>query len=111
MARARNHKNGRLEEAMATLAQNMATLLQTQVAMQAEKRETDKELAELRREQSRAYEALRKDMTEFQRRNEERFARIEATLREHSRILAEHTLILERLPEAVREKIGFKAPP
>ena len=29
-------------------------------------------------------------------------------LLDHSRILAEHTRILEALPEVIREKIGFK---
>ncbi len=50
--------------------------------------------------------------------NEERFARIEKdmqailrVLAEHSRILAEHSRLLEHLPEAVRDKIGFRAPP
>lgn len=49
-------------------------------------------------------------MAEMDRISSERFARIEAILIEHSRILGEHTRILERLPEAIREKIGFKAP-
>ncbi len=42
-------------------------------------------------------------------RIDERFARIEAILVQHSQILNEHTRILQALPEAVREKIGFKA--
>jgi hypothetical protein len=33
------------------------------------------------------------------------------TRNEHSRILEEHTHMLERLPEALRDKIGFKAQP
>jgi len=37
-------------------------------------------------------------------------AAILRVLAEHSRILAEHGRLLERLPEAVRDKIGFKAP-
>jgi hypothetical protein len=86
MARAKQQGNGRLEEALATLIQNQAAFV-------AQLHQRDREMAEL------------------QRVNSERFARIESILLEHSRILAEHTRILERLPEAVREKIGFKAPP
>jgi hypothetical protein len=47
--------------------------------------------------------AMTKDLRDTQRENAERFARIEAILMEHSRLL-------RALPEAVREKIGFKAP-
>jgi hypothetical protein len=43
-------------------------------------------------------------------RIDERFARIEADMAVILRVLAEHGRLLERLPEAVREKIGFKAP-
>jgi len=92
MARAREQRNGRLEEAM-------ATLLQTQAAFLARISETDRELAELKRI------------------NAEHFARIETILLEHSRILAEHTRILAdhsrilaALPDAIRDKIGFKIP-
>jgi hypothetical protein len=49
-------------------------------------------------------------MGEMDRISAERFGRIEAILLEHSRILAEHTRILQALPEAVRQKIGFRAP-
>ena len=80
MARVRTSGNGRLEETMANLAQAqmvlvqshatleqaMATLLQNQAAYAAEKRETDRSSAE-------------------------RFARIEAILMEHSRILKDLT--------------------
>jgi hypothetical protein len=45
---------------------------------------------------------------EMERSTSERFARIEAILIQHSQILAEHTRILQALPEAIREKIGFK---
>lgn len=92
MARAREQRNGRLEEAM-------TTLLQTRAAFLARISETDRELAELKRI------------------NAERFARIETILLEHSRILAEHSRILAdhsrilaALPDAIREKIDFKIP-
>jgi hypothetical protein len=93
MARAKEQKNGRLEEALVIMLQNMATLVQTQAAFVADKRETDKELADLRRQ------------------NNERFAQIDQRLATIEAVLREHNRILERLPDAVREKIGFKPPP
>jgi hypothetical protein len=57
-------------------------------------------------------------LAEMERVTAERFARIESDiaailrlLGEHSRLLSEHSRLLERLPEAVRDKIGFKAQP
>ena len=56
-----------------------------------------------------------RDMRDMERANSERFSRIESelstirqVLAEHGRILVEHGRLLERLPEAVRDKIGFK---
>jgi hypothetical protein len=94
MARKKTEDNGRssLDDAMAALAQSQAMLIQNQAAFLGR-------------------------MTELERVTAERFARIEADfatvlriLDEHGRILADHGRILERLPEAVREKIGFKSP-
>ena len=78
MARAKNARDGRLEEALATLIQNQASFL-------ARLSEIDARVAEM------------------DRINSERFARIEALLIEHSRIL-------NALPDAIRDKIGFKGP-
>jgi hypothetical protein len=47
---------------------------------------------------------------ETERATSQRFARIEADIAAILRILSEHSRLLERLPEAVREKIGFKTP-
>jgi len=47
-------------------------------------------------------------LAEAERVSSERFARIEADIAAILRVLAEHSRLLERLPEAVREKIGFK---
>ncbi len=78
MARSRrNGSHDRLEEAMALLINNQAAFV-------AQLRENDRLRAELKRE------------------SDERFARIEALLLEHNRILT-------ALPDAIREKIGFKA--
>ncbi len=48
-------------------------------------------------------------MSEMERASSERFARIEQDMSAILRVLAEHSRLLERLPDAVREKIGFKA--
>jgi hypothetical protein len=52
-----------------------------------------------------------------QARMEQRFARIESELgeiksilRDHQRILLHHERMLEALPEAIRQKIGFMKP-
>lgn len=99
MARTRNHKDGTLDEAMTALVQARAILVQNQAAFV----------------QNQA--AVQAQFNEIQRLNAERFARIETILldhsrilADHSRILAEHSRILQTLPDAVREKIGFKAP-
>ncbi len=92
MARARTNQHGRLEEALATLLQSqailqqsVATLVQTQAAFVARMSATDAHIAEL------------------EQRIERRFASIEAILNELVRMM-------QRLPEAVREKIGFRVP-
>ena len=91
MARAKAQSNGRLEEAMAMLIQNQAAFLARAVETDRRMVETDKRIAELERE------------------NAERFARIETILLQHSQILAEHSRILHALPDAIKEKIGFKS--
>lgn len=86
MARARSQSNGRLDkldEAISSLVQTQAIMVQNQAAFQSQ-------------------------MAELERETAKRFARIEAILLDHSRILAEHTRTLQALPDAVREKIGFK---
>jgi hypothetical protein len=49
-----------------------------------------------------------RDLHDLQRENSERFSRIEAELAAIRHVLVEHSRLLERLPEAVRDKIGFK---
>ncbi len=92
MPRPKGERNGRLDEAMALLINNQAALV-------AQMSEAARERAEIRRQ-----------MAETERINSERFGRIETILLDHSRILAEHGAILQRLPDAVREKMGFKPP-
>ena len=78
-------RNGssRLEEALATLIQNQAAFV-------ANQRETDRLHAQ------------------FERESTARSARIEAQMAEVIRVLNEHTRTMERLTEAVRDRIGFK---
>ena len=42
---------------------------------------------------------------------EQRFGRIEVQMAKIIRVLNEHTRMLEHLPEAIRDKIGFKTQP
>jgi hypothetical protein len=86
MAKKPESSNGhdRLEDAIAILIQNHASFL-SQMA------ETERRSATIQRE------------------NADRFARIEETNAAILRVLAEHSRMLERLLEALREKIGFKA--
>jgi phage shock protein A len=74
------------------MLQAQANLAQNQTAFLARISETDAEMAQIRRR-----------MDETDRRIEERFARIEALLTEHSRILAD-------LPEAVHRRFDFHPP-
>jgi hypothetical protein len=85
MARTKNAGDGRLEEALATLIQNQAAFVARMSDIDAQ-------------------------MAETNRINAERFARIEALLLEHTRILQEHGRIMQALTDAIREKIGFNAP-
>jgi hypothetical protein len=50
-------------------------------------------------------------MAEIERATSERFGRIESDMTTIIRVLAEHSRLLEQLPEAIREKIGFKSQP
>lgn len=95
MARKSTSQNGhgRLEEALAQLIQNEAAFVSQQA-------ETNRRMAE----NERLY-------LQYKREADERFARIEAQMAEIIRVLNEHGRILERLTEAIREKIGFKTPP
>ena len=79
MARSRDQKNGRLEEAIAILIQTQASFLSRMAA-------TDERFAHI----------------------DVRFSQIASILLEHSRILAEHTKMLQGLSDAIRDKIGFK---
>jgi hypothetical protein len=97
MTREKNSTNGLLNEAIALLIQNEAALLPQQL-------ESNRPIAEAKRQ-----------MAETDRRNAETFARLEARLRnmeailaEHSSMLAELVRLMQAMPEAICEKIGFR---
>jgi hypothetical protein len=85
MARAKSAGNGRREEALATLIQTRVALMHIQASFLARAAENDARMAEI------------------DRRIDERFARIEAQL-------IENTRLSKALPDAIRDKIGFKPP-
>ena len=85
MVRRKDTGNGRLEDALASLLQAHASLAQNQAAFLSRISEIDARMAETNR------------------LNSERFSHIEAILMDLMRMM-------EGLPEAVRDKIGFKPP-
>ena len=99
MARKDATPNGhdRLEEAIAMLIQNEAAFVGRLSESDSRRAETDRLLTEYQRQS-----------IEYQRQTAETFARIEKDMAAIMRVLAKHSRILERLPEAIREKIGFK---
>jgi hypothetical protein len=99
MARAKEHSNGKLEEAMTALIQAQAVMVQTQATFVAQKADTDKRAVEIAGEMAQ----LKNEMAKLEKESDARFARIEA-------ILIEHNRILQSLANTVGERIGFKAP-
>ncbi len=97
MARSRQPRNGRLEEALATLLQTQATTQQTLSGIQQNISSLQQTLT-----------AFLAQMAELKAESDRRFARIESILLDHTRILQEHGRTLAALPDAVRERIGFK---
>jgi hypothetical protein len=120
MARAKDQGNGRLEEAIANLAQSQnnlsqaqANLLQAQAGLvqtHATLVQTQASLTQNHAAFQAEVTALRREMRELERITADRFARIEGILLEHTHILSEHGRLIQALTDAVREKIGFKAP-
>jgi hypothetical protein len=92
MARAREPLNGRLDEAMRASVQSQAILTKARTEFLSQ-------MADFQRQHA---ETVRR-LDALERHCMERFSRIEVILIEHGRIL-------QALPGAVREKIGFKPP-
>ena len=82
--------HSRLEEALTTLLQTQATLAGQLAAS------------------DRAQIEFQRRHLEYERENNARVDRLEAQMKEVVRILTEHTRQLERLTDAVRDRIGFK---
>jgi low affinity Fe/Cu permease len=82
--------HSRLEDAIATLIQNQAAFL-------SRASETDRLHLEFERRHF-----------EFERSMDDRVSRIESQMKEVVRILSEHNRTIERLTDAIREKIGFE---
>jgi hypothetical protein len=113
MARTKDGGNGQLDAAMAELAKSHAKLEEAMVKLQqavAAREGAQQHLIETQALFVQNQAAFQAHMAHMDRENAERFGRIESILLQHSHILAEHTRILEALPEAVRQKIGFKPP-
>lgn len=91
--------HNRLEEAIALLIQNEA-------ALAARLAESDRRHAE----SERLHLENERRWLELKQQGDERYARIERDIGSIIQVLNEHTRILERLPDALRDKIGFKAP-
>ncbi|HEV3384912.1 MAG TPA: hypothetical protein VG097_08850 [Gemmata sp.] len=91
MPKAGSNGHPQLETAMALLIQNQAQFVG--------------QLAEFARERSENEQRH----LEYERESKERFARIETQMAEVIRILTDHNRQIERLTEAVRDKIGFKS--
>lgn len=85
MARKSTSENGHspLEEAM-------ATLINTQAALSGQLAETSRQLLKHERESADTFARIKEDMSAI------------------LQVLAEHSRLLQQLPEAIREKIGFR---
>ena len=81
-------------------------LIQNEAAFVARLAETDRAQIEFQRQH---LEFERRHL-EFERETREHFTRLERQLAEVIRVLNGHGRILQRLPEEVRERIGFKPP-
>lgn len=94
MARSKGQPNGRIDR----LEEALTRLLQSQIALTQQHGDFLTSIREIDRVTSERFARI-----------DDRFARIENILMQHTAVLNEHTRTLERLPEAIREKIGFKA--
>jgi hypothetical protein len=80
-----------------TLAQEIALLIQNQAAFVAELAEANRERTAIERRTEARFRHIEKTMDE-----------IKAMLIDRERVLREVYEMLKELPEAVRQKIGFK---
>jgi hypothetical protein len=104
-ARAKDeNSNGTLADAVRSLTQAQANLTQAQASLaQAQATMVANQAAFLERLATQEAESARRFA-----RIEERFSRIDDRFNQIEAILLEHNRILQALPEAIREKIGFR---
>jgi hypothetical protein len=99
VARGKDAGNGEFKQTLATLMQPKANLIQHQTALM---------------QQQSAFLARASEIDarvgEMDRINTERFARIEDRYVRIEALLLEHNRILQALPDAIRDKTGFKSP-
>jgi len=95
---ARRSSNGRLEKAMANLLASQASLVANQASFLSNQMTFPNNQA-----------TFQANFMALTVRTDERFARIEAELSDIRAILLRHEQILQSLPEAIRQKIGFEA--
>jgi septal ring factor EnvC (AmiA/AmiB activator) len=104
MARAKNNGNGRLDDMKVLRNQSIANLNQSAAALNQSTAALNQSMATLNLAMA-SFVAQNVDtntrLTKLEAEASERFARIEAILMEHSRIL-------RALPEVIRDKIGLK---
>lgn len=86
-----------LDTAMANLIESMAALNQTQAMFNQNLALVNQQIAQTNAEIAQTNAEIRA----LQRENAERFARIE-------QLLIKHEIMLQELPEAIRQKIGFQ---
>ena len=91
MATMKKNSNGTLEAAMALLINNQAALVAQHTSFLTQMAETNKRV------------------DQFSAETKGQFARIEKDLDQIKAILIRHEQALNDMPEAIRQKIGFKA--
>ena len=97
---ASSNGHSRLDEAMALLIHNQAEFVSSMADTNRRHAETERQHLENERRH-----------LEYERASSERFDRIESQMKEIIRVLTDHSRQLERLTEAVRDRIGFKVAP
>jgi predicted nucleic acid-binding Zn-ribbon protein len=95
-----NHKD-ELRDALTALTQAQAQLTQTQAALLTQQTTQQGQWAAQQAAQQDRWGAFQDQLAALQERTDRRFAEI-------MRALHHHEELLEKLPEAVRDKIGFK---
>ena len=115
-AKNKSHSNSNLEQAMTLLIQNQAAFVSQLGGMDERFARMDERFAQMDERFARIEARTDERFARMEERIDKRFARIEERLdkielrlEEHHQILAGLQGAILGLPEAIREKIGFKA--